>query len=562
MRSLPEADPGMPDIRSPLRYLWWNARRQAPSLLAGIGFATVWWLVQALMPAVLGQGIEAVAAKDTGQLLTWSAVLLALGLVQAFTGIMRHRMAVYCWLAAAYRTVQLTARQAARLGATLPKRISTGEVVSVGNSDIAHIGGAMDILLRGTGSVVAIATVTVILISTSLPLGLLVLFGVPVMAAAVGPLLRPLHRRQARQRELTGDLSTRAADIVAGLRVLRGIGGEQVFAERYRAESQRARQAGVGVARVESVLEGAQIVLPGLLIAVVTGVGASFAVAGEIPTGQLVSFYLYAVFLIGPMRTLTETADRLTKGHVAAGRVIRILAIEPEVKGGDGSSEGGVLRDSYSGVTLQPGLLTAVAAAAPEDAIAIADRLGRYADGDVTFGAADLRTLPLAEVRRRILVADNSARLFTGRLRDELDIRGGADDELVRQALHAACAEDIVEALPDGLDTRVAEAGREFSGGQQQRLRLVRALLADPEVLILVEPTSAVDAHSEARVAERLAKSRAGKTTLVCTTSPLVLDRTDHVIYVENGRVRAEGTHRHLLDNSPEYAATVTRGED
>ncbi|RVX44642.1 ABC-type bacteriocin/lantibiotic exporter with double-glycine peptidase domain [Nonomuraea polychroma] len=622
MRSLPEADPGVPDIRSPLRFLWWNARRQSRALLAGIGYATLWWLVQALMPAVLGKGIEAVTAKDTRALVTWASILFGLGLLQAFGGVMRHRLAVYNWLAAAYRTVQLTARQAARLGATLPKRLSTGEVVSVGNSDIAHIGNSMDILLRGTGSVVAIITVTVILISTSLPLGLLVLFGVPLMAVAVGPLLKPLHRRQARQRELSGELSTRAADIVAGLRVLRGIGGEQVFAGRYREESQQVRQAGVRVVRVESVLEGAQIVLPGVLIAIVTGIGASFAVAGEIPTGQLVAFYLYAVFLIGPMRTLTEMADKLTKGHVAAGRVIRILAMEPEVKGGRGSSEGGVLRDSYSGVTVQPGMLTAVAANAPEDAIAIADRLGRYTNGDVTFGAADLSSLPLDEVRHRILVADNAARLFTGRLRDELTVRtsllpshtdhapspdadgdcrpggrdtapgrmralvqaglpgrrggqpggggfeggigliDGADDERMREALYTACAEDIIEALPDGLDTWVAEAGREFSGGQQQRLRLVRALLADPEVLILVEPTSAVDAHSEARIAERLTRSRIGKTTLICTTSPLVLDRTDHVIYVEGGRVLAEGTHRQLLDSSPEYAATVTRGED
>ncbi|GAA1663329.1 ABC transporter ATP-binding protein [Nonomuraea maheshkhaliensis] len=562
MRSLPEADPGVPDLRSPLRYLWWNARRQMPPLLAGIGFATLWWLVQALMPAVLGKGIEAVTAKDTRALLLWASILLGLGLLQAFTGIMRHRMAVYNWLAAAYRTVQLTSRQAARLGATLPKRLSTGEVVSVGNSDIAHIGSSMDILLRGIGSIVAVITVTVILISTSLPLGLLVLFGVPLMAVAVGPLLRPMHKRQRVQRELSGELSTRAADIVAGLRVLRGIGGEQVFAERYRGESQRVRHAGVRVAGIESVLEGAQIVLPGLLIAIVTGIGATFAVAGEIPTGQLVAFYLYAVFLIGPMRTFTEMADKITKGHVAAGRVIRILSVEPEMTGGTGSSEGGVLRDSYSGVTLQPGSLTAVAASSPDDAAAIADRLGRYAEGDVTFGAVELRTLPIDQVRSRILVADNGARLFNGRLRDELDVRGGADDDEVRSALHTACATDIVEALPEGLDAEVAEAGREFSGGQQQRLRLARALLSDPEVLILVEPTSAVDAHSEARIADRLAKARAGRTTMICTTSPLVLDRAEHVIYVEDGRVLAEGTHRQLLDTSPQYATTVTRGED
>ncbi|GIH91455.1 ABC transporter ATP-binding protein [Planobispora siamensis] len=562
MRSLPADDPGIPDARSPIRYLLWVARRQMGPLLGGIGYATVWWLAMALVPAAIGKAITAITVMDTRGLLTWGAVVLALGVVQAVTGILRHRMAVYNWLSAAYRTVQVTARQATRLGATLPKRMSTGEVVSIGNSDIAHIGNAIDILLRGIGSLVAIGTVTVILIDASPPLGLMVLVGVPVMAAAVAPLLKPLHRRQQAHRDLQGDLSTRAADIVAGLRVLRGIGGEQVFADRYAGESQRVRHAGVRVASVESMLEGAQILLPGLLTAAVIWVGAAFAVQGEIDAGQLVAFYGYAVFLIAPMRTLTEAADKLTKGHVAARRVVRILNLEPEMTGGTGRSEGGLLRDVASGVAVRPGVFTAVAAATPEEAIAVADRLGRYADGDVDFGDVPLDTLPLAEVRRRILVADNGAALFAGTLRDELDVSGRASADELAAALRTACAEDIVEALPDGLDSRVAEAGREFSGGQRQRLRLARALVNDPEVLILIEPTSAVDAHSEARIAGRLAEARAGRTTLVCTTSPLVLDRADHVIYVEDGLVQAQGTHRELLATAPAYTATVTRGED
>ncbi|MBB2913481.1 ABC-type multidrug transport system fused ATPase/permease subunit [Streptosporangium becharense] len=562
MRSLPVADPGVPDARSAAAYLRWVARKQAGTLLLGITYAVVWWLAMALVPAALGKGIDAVRAKDMPGLLTWGGVVFALGVVQAVAGILRHRIAVYTWLAAAYRTVQVTVRQATRLGATLPRRVSTGEVVSVGNSDIAHIGNAMDILLRGTGAVVAIVTVTVILIGTSLPLGLAVLVGVPAMAFAVAPLLRPLHRRQHAHRDLQGDLSTRAADIVAGLRVLRGVGGEEVFADRYREESQRVRHAGVRVAAVESTLEGAQILLPGLLTAGVTWLGATFAMRGQITPGQLVAFYGYATFLIAPMRALTEAADKLTKGHVAAGRVVRILSLRPDVEGGTGASPGGLLRDVASGVAVRPGVFTALVTATPEEAAAIAGRLGRYADGDVDFGDVPLDALPIPEVRRRILVADNDAKLFTGVLRDELDVTGRAGDEEIAAALHAACAEDIVEALPDGLDGRVAEAGREFSGGQRQRLRLARALVLDPEVLILVEPTSAVDAHSEARIADRLAKARAGRTTLVCTSSPLVLDRTDHVIYVEGGVVRAQGAHRELLASHPAYSAVVTRGED
>ncbi|WP_405141649.1 ABC transporter ATP-binding protein/permease [Sphaerisporangium sp. NBC_01403] len=562
MRSLPLADPGIPDARSPLRYLWWVARGQASPLLTGIGFAVLWWLGQALVPSALGKAVDSLTTRDTEGLVRWSAVLLGLGVVTAFGGVMRHRLAVFNWLAAAYRTVQVTARQATRLGATLPKLLSTGEVISVGNSDIAHIGNAMDILLRGIGSVVAIGAVTVILITTSPQLGLMVLLGVPLMALAVGPLLRPLHRRQHEQRDLQGDLATRASDIVAGLRVLRGIGGEQVFSDRYREESQRVRGAGVRVASMDAALEGAQLLLPGMLIAFVTWRGAHYAMDGTITVGQLVAFYGYALFLVGPLRTLTEAADKLTKGHVAARRVIRILSLDPEVQGaGTAVTAGGDLVDAASGVTVRQGRFTALAGAVPEDAIAVADRLGHYVAAEATFGGVPLADLPLEEVRRRILVADNGARLFSGRLRDQLDVTGSASEDALRRALRTACAEDVVEALPGGIESHVAEAGREFSGGQQQRLRLARALLADPEVLVLVEPTSAVDAHTEARIAERLGEARLGRTTLVCTTSPLVLDRADTVIYMRDGRVRAEGSHRSLLATDPDYTATVTRGE-
>jgi ABC-type multidrug transport system fused ATPase/permease subunit len=273
------------------------------------------------------------------------------------------------------------------------------------------------------------------------------------------------------------------------------------------------------------------------------------------------------VFLLVPLRTLTEAADAITSGHVAAQRVVTILALDPAltdparpVAPPDPATSG--LRDPSSGVTVRAGRLTAIAAARSEEATEIADRLGRYTDSDARLDGVELRDLDRATVRQLILVADNEARLFAGPLRDELSGPAARRNEELRLALLAANAEDIIEALPEGLDTMVTERGREFSGGQQQRLRLARALLAEPPVLILVEPTSAVDAHTEARIAQRLGAARAGRTTVVCTTSPLVLDRADHVIYVEGGRVVAEGTHRELLGASPRYAATVTRGED
>jgi ABC-type multidrug transport system fused ATPase/permease subunit len=558
MRRLPLPEPGEPDSTSAARYLLWIARQQASVLAGGMFFGVGWMLSQALVPAALGAGVDALAQHDRRRLLWSAAALLGLGAVTAVTGVMRHRFAVTSFLTAGFRTVQVSVRHATRLGATLPKRVATGEVVSIGTTDFDHVGYTMDITARGAGAVVAIVVVSVLLLRVSVPLGLVVVIGVPVLVAVVGLLLRPLHHRRRHQRDLSGELTGRAADIVGGLRVLRGVGGEAVFSSRYRAESQRVRAAGVRVARVESALEAAQILLPGCFVALVTWLGARFAVAGRITPGELVAFYAYAAFLIGPLRTLTEFADRLTRGLVSARRVVNLLRVEPELTAPPHPAAlvDGDLDDPDSGFVAKRGALTAVAAVRPQDAATIADRIGLLTPlSKARLRGVPLRNLALDEVRRQIVLADNDGRLFRGPLRHEIGEKSGA--------IEAAAAWDIIEALPDGLDTEIAERGRDFSGGQQQRLRLARVLALDPAVLVLVEPTSAVDTHTEARIAERLPAARASRTTVVCTTSPLLLDRADTVAFVgADGLVAATGTHRELLDTCPAYAATVTRAED
>jgi ABC-type multidrug transport system fused ATPase/permease subunit len=572
MRTLPVADPGTPDHRSPTRYLLWLVRQQWRTLSVGVMFGIIWMVSQAFVPAVLGRAIDAITARDHALLTTWGAALLGLGIVQAAAGIARHRCAVHNFLSGAYRTVQVTIRATNRLGATLPKKLAAGDVVAIGTADISHIGNALDVTARGVGAVVAIITIAVILLSASAPLGLVVLIGVPLMTALVATLIRPLHRRQHDYREQQGALTTRAADIVAGLRVLRGVGGESVFSARYRDESQQLRAAGMRVAKVESLLDAAQILLPGILVVAVTWLGARSALAGDITAGQMVAFYGYAMFLMRPLRTLTEWVHKTTRAHVAARRVVRLLSLEPDLpdpplpaRRPDPYAD---LVDPASGLRVPPGSLTAVAADDPADAVAIADRLGRYTDGEVSLDGVRLSELDRATVRELILVAEHDARLFSGHLRSTLDVTAGdldgdADrrDGRIVAALRTASALDILEQLPDGLDAPVVERGREFSGGQQQRLRLARALLVNPPVLVLVEPTSAVDAHTEARIAAALGDARRGRTTVVCSTSPLVLDRADRVAFVAGGTVRTVGHHRELLDTDPHYSAVVTRGE-
>jgi ABC-type multidrug transport system fused ATPase/permease subunit len=522
----------------------------------------IWMASQAVVPYALGRVVdEGIAGRDDDALVRWVLVLLALAVVQGASGVMRHRFAVANWMIAAFRTTQWVSDQTIRLGAALPVRTSTGEVVSVSATDTVAVARALDVSARGAGAVVSFFIVSTLLLITSPLLGAIVLLGVPLFVLALGPALKPLHARQAAQRGALGTLTTLGTDTVAGLRVLRGIGGEAAFVRRYRGESQRVRTAGVEVARSQALLDAAQVLVPGTFVVLVTWLAARFAVEGRISTGDLVALYGYAAFLVTPLRTFTEAADKVTRALVAGRRMLILLSHQPVLTaGGAATAAAGPLHDARSGLLVQPGLLTAVVSADPSASSALAERLGRYTDdGDVRLAGVLLSDLPLEEVRRRILVVDQSPLLFSGRLREELG--DGVGGDVVAQALHTACAADVLDALADGLDTELEERGRQLSGGQRQRLVLARALAAEPEVLVLVEPTSAVDAHTEARIADRLHRMRTGRTTVVLTGSPLMLDRADAVVLLVDGVVAATGTHRELLAH-PAYRSVVLRGEE
>ncbi len=540
-------------------------RGQWQTVAVAMLFGVIWMTCSAVVPAVIGKAIDAgITGRDQSELWRWAGILLGIGVIQSASGIMRHRYAVTNWLTAAYRVVQLVARQATHLGATLAKRVATGEVVAIGTNDLSHIGNAMDVLARAMGALVSFVVVAVILLQTSVTLGLVVLIGVPLLLLLLGPLLSPLQRRNLDQREMTGHLSNLATDIVSGLRVLRGIGGERAFGRRYAVESQKVRQAGVAVARLQSALDALQVFLPGVFVVAVVWLGARFAVDGRITPGELVAFYGYAAFLVLPLRTATEAANKWIRAHVSARRIVMVLALEPEIDDRQNPAAEppihSILVDLSSGLRVQPGRVTALVSEPPTDAARVADRLGRFVEGDVLWGGTRLDALPRAVVRRRIVVSDTGALLFSGRLGDQL--AAAQDGRLTTaDAVHAAAAGDVLEALPQGLDSLVAEKGRSFSGGQRQRLVLARALVSDPEVLILVEPTSAVDAHTEARIARRLAPIRHGRTTVVTTSSPLMLARADLVAFLVDGVVVAEGTHSELLATCPAYRLAVTRDE-
>jgi ABC-type multidrug transport system fused ATPase/permease subunit len=422
---------------------------------------------------------------------------------------------------------------------------------------VQTIAQALTVVGPGVGACVAYLTVAALLVSVSPVLAAVVLLGIPAIVLLVGPFLSRLQGAETEYRDRQGVLTSRIADLAGGLRVLNGLGGKGLVADAFHRDSQHLRVQGYRVGAVTSWVQALGVGLPTLFLAVVTWLAARLAAQGDITVGELVAVYGYVAVLVGPVAFWVECGYQLSRGVVAARRVVRFLRLEPLEDRGtrDAPAEPSVLHDPESGVRILPGRLTALACARPTDTATVLDRLARYTPSQATWAGVPLDEIRLPQIRQHILLADHEADLFAGPLRDVIM---GADSDPAA-ALHAAVADDIVQGLPDGLDSPMDAQARNLSGGQRQRIRLVRALLANPEVLLAVEPTSALDAHTEALVAQRLREAREGRTTAVTTTSPLVLDHADAVLYLVDGKLAATGTHQQLLAEEPGYRALVAR---
>ncbi|MFG2137942.1 ABC transporter transmembrane domain-containing protein [Streptomyces sp. NPDC048650] len=580
IRDLPHPDPGVPDVRTGGRFLLWLYRRQ----LGGQAKALVWGLVHtgavASFPVPVGIAVQAAVDRDGGQLALSGGLMVLLGVLVSLGDVMLHRSAVTNWITSVARVQQLLARKTTELGAAMTRRVAAGEIVAVSTGDLEKIGWFVEAISRFGAAALTSVGVCVALVVLQPALGIVVALGVPVLALAVLPLLPPATRRADAQREKAGKATELASDTVAGLRVLRGIGGEDLFLGRYRSASQEVRRAAVRSARMWSLISAVQVVLPGLLLIAVVWYGVRLALAGRIAIGELVTVYSAVAFLLYPLRHFEEIAMAYSFSRPSAKRAARVLALSRPAEGriaGDGTADG-ELHDPLSGLSAAAGRLTAVVCGDPDAAGRLADRLGGHpperdeaapAVPSVLLGGTPLDDLPRAAARTAVLVQDKDPVLLSGTLRELLDVPASGR-VTAAQALAAAQCGDVLTALAqasaddcgDPMRTRITERGRSLSGGQRQRLALARSLVTDPAVLVLDEPTSAVDSHTEARIADGLRDIRTGRTTVVLTSSPLLLDKADEVVFLPSGTVAASATHRELLRTHPAYRAVVTRETD
>ncbi|MFJ8252710.1 ABC transporter ATP-binding protein [Streptomyces sp. NPDC094466] len=526
---------------------------------------------EALVPVLIGLIVDrAVVRPDGGALAIWLLVLAVVYTLLSYGFRFGARAGERAAEQAAHHLrLDVLRRVLAPHGGAEAGR-PPGALVNVATEDARRVGAVNMALTLGIAAVVGVVAGAVLLLRASLPLGLLVLIGAPVLMALGHFLARPLQHRSEAEQEQAAHASGVAADLVAGVRVLKGLRAERAAVDRYRATSQASREANVRAARAAALQTGLMLTLTGSFIALVALVGGRLVLSGSIGLGALVSAVGLALFLPGPIGMLAWVGAELAKGRASAARIADVLAAPGETSGGTAEPAApapGELRLNGLGhagldaldLTVRPGEHLGIVVTDPADAAALMHCLARRRDPD--RGSVELDGVPLTELapdalRSALLVAEHDAQLFDGTLLENVTAAApaGADP---RPAMDAAAVDEVASALSGGTDGRIGERGSSLSGGQRQRVALARALAADRSVLVVHDPTTAVDAATEARIAAGIRRARTGRTTVLVTSSPALLAATDRVVLIDGGTITAEAPHEDLVRDHPVYRTAV-----
>ncbi|HEX5198511.1 ABC transporter transmembrane domain-containing protein [Paractinoplanes rhizophilus] len=505
--------------------LWRAVSRNRWRLLAGCSLIALHQACEATVPIVIGETVDlAVASGSMARLALWVGLLglLFLLLTTAYRNGARQLMR-----ALADESHALRLEVAAKV-LTPRVDVRTGDVLTISTTDADHASYLLDYVPRIVGALVATAVSAVGLCLISVPLGLVVLVGTPVVLIAMQRAAPLITRRVAARQEVAGRASSVATDLVTGLRPLRGIGAQEAADARYREVSRESLRATLLAARTQGGFQAASTMVSTLLAGGIAILAGWFALTGRISAGELVTVIGLAAFLGEPFATLSAAPSWIATSRASADRIAEVLRA-PSAPSTAGHPPVLPTSGECLGVVVET------------DAASL---LRLYDDGSPD-----------------VLVAPHYPELFSGTIRENIVLSEKSGD--LDRVLDASAADDVVAAHPDGLDHAIAERGSALSGGQRQRLALARALLAGPRLLVLHNPTTAVDAVTEHAIARgiRDLRHRPGSTlgTLIVTTSPALLAVTDRVVVLRDGEIVATGTHASLAAADPAYRAAVLR---
>ncbi|MBI0296659.1 ABC transporter ATP-binding protein [Streptomyces sp. PRKS01-29] len=596
--------------RSLLR-LWPYVRPVRVRLFGAAGVAVVASCLGLVIPLVLKWMVDGpVAHRDPGGVWLGGALLLALGTAEAALFGLR-RWLVGRPLASVEAAMRADLyRHLQRLPVSFHDRWASGQLLSRATTDLMLL--RMFLAFPLTFLVVNGVTILAgfaILLSQEWTLGLvLVVPAVPLVILC--SLFETRYATVARTvQDQTGDLTTVVEEGVLGVRIVKGFGRHRSQARAFRALSEQVRSTELHKARLLATLWALIMTLPELAIGAALVLGTVRVADGDLSAGTLVAFLSTALTLRWPVESLGFLLAMSQDAATATDRYFDVMDAEPATAAdrprpapareggehgehGEGGQEGAESQDGQDGVGglrfagvefvyadappeeppvlrgidlhIRPGETMALVGATGSGKTtltALVPRLHEVTRGRITLDGRDITALPRDELRALVAVAFEEPTLFSATAGENvlMGAAGAGREELLR-ALKVAQA-DFVHALPEGIDTEVGEQGLSLSGGQRQRLALARAVVGGPRFLVLDDPLSALDVHTEALVEAALRRVLASTTALVVAHRPSTVLLADRVALLSEGRIAAVGTHQRLLRESAEYRSLMSGQE-
>ncbi len=575
--------------RSSYRSLW-RLRTYARPYAGSLGIMVVAALVSELAPVaipLIAQRVidDAIRTGDGGALVPLCLLALALGVLEAIAVLVRRWVMTRSALGLETDLRRDLYAHLQRLPVAFHDRWQTGQLLSRATGDLGTIrrfvGFGLVFLIVNA---VTCLVVGVMLAFASWPLALFVVVSAVPLAVGTLRFERVYATASRRAQDLNGELTTDVEEAAGGVRTVKSFGRRRLVLSRYLDKARTLRDAELHKIRVLAYFWVLLEVHPQVVLAIVVLGGSVAVVQGALTLGGLVAFVSLLLLLQWPIISLGWLVAMAQEAETAAERIYEVLDTPPAVQDrpgarrlprvtgrvrldGVGFRYPGADRPVLQGVTLDlaPGETVAVVGATGSGKTtltALVARLYDVTDGRVTIDGVDVRDLPLAQLREVVATAFEDPTLFSVSARENLTLgRPDATDEEVHEALRVAQAE-FVHDLPWGLDTRLGEQGLTLSGGQRQRLALARAVLGRPRVLVLDDPLSALDVHTEALVEEALRRVLRDTTALVVAHRASTVLLADRVALLDRGTLTAVGTHSELLATVPAYRDLLAQESD
>ncbi|GAA3783504.1 ABC transporter ATP-binding protein [Streptomyces phyllanthi] len=449
--------------------------------------------------------------------------------------------------------------------------LKSGEVLTIATEDADQTADIIEVVPLLISSLVAVLVAAVALGLADIRLGLLVIVGTVAILSILSVMSKRIGASTQEQQARVARAGAKVADLIIGLRPLHGFGGNHAAFGSYRKVSTEAKRQAITVAKVNGAYAGIALALNAVLAAAVTLTAGWLAFDGQVTIGELVMAVGLAQFIMEPLRLFSEMPKYVMIARASAARMALVLSAPPvTTPGPERPAAGGDLEIDcvrYGALRklklrVGAGEFVAIAVYQPRAAADLAAVLAVNVppdayEGVVRVSGQALADLSVEAVREHMLVNPYDGEIFAGSLRTNIDPSGTS--RTVPEAVEASMLTDVVALHREGLDYGVRDRGANLSGGQRQRLSLARALAADTDVLVLHDPTTAVDAVTEQLIARNIAKLRRGRTTVVITSSPALLDAADRVLVLDDGAITAEDTHRNLLATDEDYCLAVAR---